>query len=80
MATDEKHKNGIDGKKLEEAALSTPQAEDLKENARQKNKSEVKKMNNWWLWFGVLVLVIILVWWLFSIGLFEDASGVINGN
>lgn len=45
----------------------------------QRNNS-VRKTNRLWLWLGVLILVIILVWWLFGIGTAEDAAGVINGN
>lgn len=80
MATDEKRKEEIRNERLEEAKLATPQAEELHERARERRNDTVKKMNNWWLWFGVLILIAILIWFLFSIGLFEDASGVINGN
>lgn len=56
------------------------QAHELKREAQERRQKTIRKMNNWWLWFGVLVLVAILIWWLFSMGLAEDATGVINGN
>lgn len=44
---------------------------------RKRNSS--RKINNLWLWFGVLVLVAILIWWLFSLGIFGDATNAFNG-
>ena len=48
--------------------------------AEQKNKQREKtrRMNKLWLWLGVMFLVAILLWWIFSIGFFEDTSGVTN--
>lgn len=45
---------------------------------RRKNET-VKKNNKLWLWLGVLILIFILLWWLWSIGTFEDMVGVANG-
>ncbi len=33
-----------------------------------------------WMWIGVIVLVAILLYWLFSIDILESMSGSINGN
>ena len=48
--------------------------------AEQKNKQREKtrRMNKLWLWLGVMILVAILLWWIFSIGFVEDAQGVTN--
>ena len=48
--------------------------------AEQKNKEREKtrRMNKLWIWLGVLFLVVILLWWIFSIGFFEDTTGVTN--
>lgn len=48
--------------------------------ARERNveRSHTKKLNNIWLWLGVAVLVILLLWWIFSIGFVEDETGVTN--
>ena len=48
--------------------------------AEQKNKEREKtsRMNKLWIWLGVLFLVAILLWWIFSIGFFEDTTGVTN--
>lgn len=74
MATEEKHNlNGNNEPK-------PIQAEEIKRQAEARKRNTIKKMNNWWLWFGVLILVAILIWWLFSMGLAEDAQGVFNGN
>jgi len=80
MTTYEKHKEENLKKRIEDAKMDTPQAYGLRERARERRKNTVRKMNNWWLWFGVLVLIVILVWWLFSLGIFEDSTGIINGN
>lgn len=39
-----------------------------------------KNSNKVWMWVGVILLIAILVYWLFSIDLFESADGYINGN
>lgn len=39
--------------------------------------SNTKKI---WMWVGVIVLVAILLYWLFSIDILESMSGSINGN
>lgn len=44
----------------------------------QKNES-TRKTNKLWLWLGVLFLIFILLYWLFSIGIFEDMLAVFNG-
>lgn len=36
--------------------------------------------NKIWMWVGVILLIAILVYWLFSIDIFESMSGSINGN
>lgn len=74
MASDEKHRDEFN------EALGVEQAHKLKREAEERKKNTVRKMNNWWLWFGVLILIVILVWWLFSMGLAEDSAGIINGN
>ncbi len=33
-----------------------------------------------WLWIGIIVLIGILLYWLFSIDILESMSGSINGN
>lgn len=52
----------------------------MKAEQRDKHRENTRSMNRLWIWLGVLILVIILLWWLFTIGFAEDASGVINGN
>ena len=48
-------------------------AESLPANGRR------RKTNRLWLWLGVLTLIFILLYWLFSIGIFEDLIGYFNG-
>ncbi len=33
-----------------------------------------------WMWIGIVVLIAILLYWLFSIDILESMSGEINGN
>ena len=49
----------------------------MKENER--HESSGKKWSRFWLWLGVIVLIIILLSWLFGIGTAEDLTGVTNG-
>ncbi|MCH5236794.1 MAG: hypothetical protein J1E95_03245 [Muribaculaceae bacterium] len=53
-------------------------ARSMKAEGKEKHRENTRKMNRMWLWLGVLVLVAILLWWIFSIGFFEDTTGVTN--
>lgn len=52
---------------------------DLISEGKNRKNNGTRRTNNLWLWLGVLILVFILLWWLWSIGIFEDISGVTNG-
>ncbi len=54
-------------------------ADGLRADARIRKRESTKRINRLWLWLGVLILVAILLYWIFSIGLFEDSLGYING-
>lgn len=51
----------------------------LKQDAKEHYNNGTRKVNRLWIWFGVLILIAILLYWLFSIGMFEDLAGTING-
>lgn len=82
MDTNEKHirnnKSEINRESLN-ATNADMIANSLKANSRNRKRNSMEKTNRLWIWFGVLVLIIILLYWLFSIGLFEDISGIVNG-
>lgn len=54
-------------------------ANSLPANGKNKKRDHTHRTNRLWLWLGVLVLVFILVYWLFTIGMFEDLAGIFNG-
>ncbi len=54
-------------------------ANGLKAQGKIRKNSNTRKNNRIWLWFGVLVLIFILLWWLFSIGTFDALLGIANG-
>ena len=51
----------------------------MKENGNGRRESDSKKISRLWLWLGILVLIAILLYWIFSIGTVEDLAGSING-
>lgn len=51
----------------------------LPAEGREHKRQNTKKINNLWLWLGVLVLIFILLYWLFSMGILGDLGGVFNG-
>ena len=53
-------------------------ARSMKAEGKEKHRENTRKMNRMWLWLGVLILVAILLWWIFSIGFVEDTSGYTN--
>lgn len=54
-------------------------ANSMKAESRKRHRENTRKINRLWLWLGVLVLIAILLYWLFSIGIFESISGMTNG-
>lgn len=69
---------------------NAPHAHDNADNADQiansmtaKGKNEKRQgtaqSNRLWMWLGVIILIFILLYWLFSIGIFEDVIGYFNG-
>lgn len=55
-------------------------ADKLRADGKERKRKNTRRINNWWLWFGVIILIFILVWWLWTIGIFGDMSGSFNGN
>lgn len=51
----------------------------LKAEEKREERNRSGKVNKLWLWLGVLLLIFILLWWLYSVGMFEDLIGVSNG-
>ena len=64
-------------KKREE--LPNQNAEEVLANGKRKHNGSTRRINKLWLWLGVIILIFILVWWLWTIGMAEDATGVSNG-
>lgn len=54
-------------------------ANSMKAEARKRHRESTRKINRLWLWLGVLVLIAILLYWLFSIGIMESLASVFNG-
>lgn len=54
-------------------------ADSLRANGKIRKRESTKKINKLWIWFGVMILIAILLFWLWTIGMFEDISGVTNG-
>ncbi len=82
MNTKEKHvrENESLAQKKEHEHLDPNQlAESLPANGRRRHNENTGKINRLWLWLGVLVLIFILLYWLFSIGIFGDMTGFFNG-
>lgn len=61
--------------------LHTPDqiADSMPAEGRNRKRVGSEKSNRLWIWLGVLILIFIIVWWLFSIGTFEDIIGSANG-
>lgn len=55
-------------------------ADQLKAEGKERKRRNTRRTNNWWLWFGVIILIFILVWWLWTMGIFGDMTGAFNGN
>lgn len=54
-------------------------ADSLRAEGKDVKRNSTKRINKLWLWLGVLILVAILIWWLFSYVIMGDAEAVFNG-
>lgn len=54
-------------------------ADSMRMEAKNRKRANTQKINRLWLWLGVLVLIAILLYWLFSIGIMESIAGYFNG-
>ena len=59
--------------------LPNEEAQRLRAEGKDRRNNGTRRVNKLWLWLGVLILVFILLWWLYSIGTFEALTGVTNG-
>ena len=50
-------------------------ADSLKANGKNRKRESTNNINKLWLWLGVLILVAILIWWLFTYVIALDAAG-----
>ena len=62
-----------------ERDLERQEAAEIKANGKQRRREHTRKVNKLWIWLGVIILIFILVWWLWTFGIAEDVSGVTNG-
>lgn len=74
---DNDYKNNEEIRK--ERELVREETQQLRAEGKKRHNNSTRKVNRLWLWLGVLVLVFILLWWLYSIGTFEALTGVTNG-
>lgn len=68
-----------ENKNQNDSAQSEFNRESLMQEANERRRETVSKNNRLWLWLGILVLVAILLYALFSMGLFESMSAA-SGN
>lgn len=54
-------------------------ANGLRAESKKKDRKDSIRVNKLWLWLGVLVLIAILIWWLFTYVLEVDLFGGFNG-
>lgn len=54
-------------------------ADGLRAHGKNEKRNGTKRVNKLWLWLGVLVLVAILLWWLFTYVIFADEAAMFNG-
>lgn len=50
-------------------------AESMKAKGKNEQRESTRRINKLWLWLGVLVLIAILIWWLFTYVIAFDVAG-----
>lgn len=62
-----------------ERELVREDANGLRADGKKRHNKSTRKINKLWLWLGVLILIFILLWWLWTLGTFADLTGATNG-
>lgn len=62
-----------------ERDLERQEANEMKATGKNRHRENTRKINKLWIWLGVLILIFILIWWLWTFGIAEDVTGVTNG-
>lgn len=65
--------------KENESANADLIANSMKAEGRNRHRESTRKINRLWLWLGVLILIAILLYWIFSIGILGDLTDSFNG-
>lgn len=76
---DERERHIRENERHHEDVNSDLIADSLRANGKNQKRNSTKRINKIWLWLGVLVLLAILLWWLFTYVIFADAAGAFNG-
>lgn len=79
MDTRERHIKENEGHRHDEDVNSDLIADSLKAEGKNNKRNSTTRINKLWLWLGVLILVAILIWWLFTYVIAADTVGAING-
>lgn len=75
MDTRERHIKENEGHKHDDVNADLI-ADSLKVEGKNMKRSDTKRINKLWLWLGVLVLVLLILWWC---GIFDILFGVTGG-
>lgn len=76
MDTKEKHVKENESVRHDNADMI---ADSLKARGKERKRNGTARVNKLWLWFGVMILIFILLFWLFSMGIFGDLTSYFNG-
>ena len=75
MDTREKHVRENEPHRHNDDVNSDLIADSLKANGKNRKRENTSRINKLWLWLGVLILVAILIWWLFTYVIAFDVQG-----
>ena len=76
MNTKERHIRENEGHRHDEDVNSDMIADSLRADSKIRNRKDSKRVNKLWLWLGVLVLILLILWWC---GIFDVLFGVTGG-
>ena len=79
MDTRERHIKENEGHRHHDDATSDVIADGLRAEGKNEKRQDTRRINKLWLWLGVLLLVAILLWWLFTYVIAMDVAGDENG-
>jgi hypothetical protein len=66
--------NGKRGRYFDDRAI-----DEIMADGRNRRRQRTERISRLWLWLGISILLFILIYWMFTVGIWSDMIAYLNG-